>query len=650
MISQQNMANAIRMLSVQMIERANSGHPGLPLGFADVMSVLWQQFLRFDAKKPDWANRDRFILSNGHGSSMLYSLLYLAGYEKITIDELKSFRQFGAITAGHPEKDIKAGIEFSTGPLGQGLAGGVGMAIAERALNAKYGNAYINHKTYVAVGDGCLMEGISEEAISLAGHLKLNNLIVLWDNNKITIDGTTDITQSTDMHKRFQANNWRVLSCNGHNYQEIESALSQAQTSDKPVFIDCATTIGYGLPTKSGTPACHGAPVSGDEMAGLRQNLNWTSPDFIIPDDILSAWRTCGTRHTAERMENESITQSNPAFIAQMAATIPATIYDTLYAYKQELITNKTPIATRKASSLTLDKMVQECDVLMGGSADLAGACYTKTTTSTPISATNYAGNYIHYGIREHAMAGIMNGLSAHGGFIPFSSTFLSFVDYMKPAIRLASLMKQQEIFVLTHDSIAVGEDGPTHQPVEQLVSLRATPNLLVFRPADSVEVADCYELILQETTTPSAIVLSRQNLPVVRKNPANLSAKGAYILHQYDTTDITLLATGSEVSLALEIAEQLATENIFCTTISMPCQELFDRQPISYQQSILGTAPIIAIEAASALSWHKYVKSNGAIISIDTFGTSAPAKTTLFHYGFTATAIIDKIKSVSEK
>lgn len=642
MVQLSKMANALRVLSVDMIEKAKSGHPGMPLGMADVATVLWTRFLRFDASTPTWINRDRFILSNGHGSALLYALLYLTGFEEVSLDEIKNFRQWGSKTAGHPEKQLLSGVDFSTGPLGQGLAGAVGMALAESILNAKYGTDLINHKTYVFVGDGCLMEGISEEAISLAGHLGLKNLIALWDDNGITIDGATNIATSTDMKKRFEANGWQVLACDGHDFESIEHALEKAQNAVKPVLIDCKTTIGWGAPTKEGTSSCHGSPLGSIEIDGLRKKLNWTNEPFEIPADVLESWRAVGAKWEGTRQQWENRIQNTPyqnEFMEQMNMVVPPALSMQMASYKKQLIEEKKPISTRKASLRTLEILTNICDFLIGGSADLAGASFTKTSHAVTISKANYNGNYINYGIREHAMGGIMNGLAAHGGLLPFSSTFLSFVDYMKPAIRLACLMEEQEIYVLTHDSIGVGEDGPTHQPIEQLISLRATPNLNVFRPADSIEVAECYEIALQTAKTPSAMILSRQDLPVLRTtSEINLSSRGAYVLIEADKKrQITLVATGSEVSLAVEAQKLLAEKGIAAAVVSMPCWELFEKQAVAYQQEVLGTAPRLAIEAGSSLGWDRFIGETGAILAIDHFGASAPGKRVFKEYGFTA-------------
>lgn len=635
------MANALRILSVDMIEKAKSGHPGMPLGMADIATVLWTRFLHFDASEPNWINRDRFILSNGHGSALLYSLLYLTGFKDVTLDEVKNFRQLGSKTAGHPEKKLLSGVDFSTGPLGQGLAGAVGMALAERILNAKYKDELINHKTYVVVGDGCLMEGVSEEAISLAGHLELKNLIVLWDDNGITIDGSTKITTSTNMKKRFIANGWMVFSCDGHNFKAIERVLKKAQNASKPVLIDCKTTIGYGAPIKAGTSASHGSPLGSDEVKGLRKKLNWQADSFEIPFDILKAWRVVGNKWKRMRLQWEKTVQDSPKrreFIAQFNKEFSPTLSKQMADYKAQLIKEKKTISTRKASQGILEILTKTCDFLIGGSADLAGASFTKTSHAVTISKENYSGNYINYGIREHGMGGVMNGLAAYGGLLPFSSTFLSFVDYMKPAIRLACLMEEQEIYVLTHDSIGVGEDGPTHQPIEQLISLRSTPNLNVFRPADSVEVAECYEIALQTSKTPSVMILSRQELPVLRTvSESNLSSQGAYVLIEAKKErQITLIATGSEVSLAVDAQKQLAKKNISTAVVSMPCWELFEKQTLEYQQKVLGKAPRLVIEAGSSFGWDRFIGEVGAILAIDHFGISAPGKQIFKEFGFT--------------
>ncbi len=637
----QKMSNALRFLAVDMIEKAKSGHPGMPLGMADVLTVLWAKFLRFDASAPRWLNRDRFVLSNGHGSALLYALLYVTGFEDVTLDQLKNFRQWGSKTAGHPESTLISGVDFSTGPLGQGLSGAVGMAVAERILNERYGDDMMNHKTYVVVGDGCLMEGISEESAALAGHWNLKNLIVLWDDNKITIDGSTQISGSVDMRKRFESLGWLVLKCDGHNFDEIEKALERAQTSDKPVLIDCKTVIGFGAPHKAGTSASHGSPLGAEEVAGLRENLNWPYPPFEVPSDVLEAWRAVGVRGEGDRIQWEERTtrlEFDSDFLSQIYARVPIDVSEVMGDFKKKLIELKKPLATRKYSQSVLEILTEKLPFLIGGSADLAGACYTKTGSALPISAGAYAGNYLHYGVREFGMGGIMNGLAVHGGFVPFSSTFLSFVDYMKPAIRLACLMKLHTIYVLTHDSLGVGEDGPTHQPIEQLAGLRATPNLNVFRPADGVEVAECYEIALATKETPSAIVLSRQALPIVRTDSSeNLTAKGAYVLYEPATPrDVTLIATGSEVSLALNAKDLLAAEGVAAAVVSMPCWELFEQQSDSYRESVLGDAPRLAVEAGSSMGWDRFIGEVGAILAVDRFGASGPGERVMAEYGFT--------------
>lgn len=652
MVTQLQMANALRFLSVDMINKANSGHPGMPLGMADIATVLWTKFLKFDVAHPDWFDRDRFVLSNGHGSALLYSLLYTVGFGDISLDDLKSFRQVDSKTAGHPERELLCGVDYSTGPLGQGIAGAVGMALAERMMNARYGDELVNHKTYVFVGDGCLMEGLSEEAISLAGHLGLNRLIVLWDNNAITIDGSTSVSTSTDMHMRFEANGWRVLSCDGHNFEEIEDALTAAQTSDKPVLIDCKTTIGYGSPAKSGKSAAHGAPLGADETAATRKALDWPYAPFEIPSEILSVWRAAGSKgEGAWQLWNERLKASKKreSFLADIAGTLPSTFTKDMLVFKKELCKDSKPIASRKSSQKVLGELVKLIPNLIGGSADLTGANFTNTPTSVPVTKDNYAGNYINYGIREHIMAAAMAGMAAHGGFIPYGGTFLSFVDYMKPAIRLTALMGQRVLYVLTHDSIGVGEDGPTHQPIEQLASLRSTPNVLVFRPADAVEVAECYEAALEKPHNPSAMILSRQDLPLLRTGVnENKSAKGAYVLYEPDKPrKITLLATGSEVALAMQAKDELADLGIPAAVVSMPCLELFERQSTDYQNVVLGSAPRLAIEAGATFGWCKWVGFSGGVIGLDRFGQSGPGKELFKKFGFTKEAVVDKALSL---
>lgn len=640
------LSDAIRFLSVDMIERARSGHPGMPLGMADILTVLATKFLTVSPMMPSWPNRDRLIISNGHGSAGLYALMYLMGYPDVSLDELKNFRQWGSRTAGHPEKNLIDGIDFSTGPLGQGLASGVGMAIGAKMMQARFGSDIINHKVYVTVGDGCLMEGISEEAISLAGHLKLNNLIVLWDDNGITIDGSTAIATHTDQPARFKANGWTVITADGTNVNEIERALSAAQESDQPVFIDFKTIIGFGS-DKAGTSACHGAPLGAESIKKLRENRGWTCPPFVIPDALLAEWRAFGGRHESTRAQWESHLRASGKE-GDFYAFLRKEISFDVESYLKQVVSEKPALATRKASQNALNVLTVQVANLVGGSADLTGSNLTATTVSKPITAEDFSGNYIEYGIREHAMGAIMNGLAAYGGFIPYGGTFFTFMDYMKPAIRLGALMENQEIFVLTHDSIGVGEDGPTHQPIEQLATLRAMPNFLMFRPCDSVEVMESYEIALKSTKTPVALALSRQSVPTIRTDiDENKTARGGYVIYGEKTRDVTLIATGTEVSLAIEASRRLWDEGIHATVVSMPCMALFDQQDSVYRTETLGAAPRIAVEAAASFGWHKYADT---VIGLDHFGASAPASTLYQRYGLTPDHLIDEVKKVLGK
>ncbi len=615
----QKMANAARMLSVEMIEQAKSGHPGVALGMADIMTVLWTKFMHFDIQNTTWENRDRFVFSNGHGSSLLYSIFYLLGFPKMTLEQLKKFRQLGSITPGHPELGVTPGVDFSAGPLGQGIASSVGMALSAKIQKR-------NHKIYCSVGDGCLMEGVAQEAIALAGLWKLNNLIVLWDDNEITIDGKTNISSATNMKMRFEADGWQVLSCNGHDFGEIEKVLAEAQNSDKPVLIDCKTTIGFGAPTKAGKSASHGAPLGTEELQGLRKNLNWSYPAFEVPEDILSDWRQAGRRTTS--VENKKQ---------------PLKVAFSLKNLMSKWVIEKPEIATRKAGQQVLESVLKQCPEIIGGSADLGASNLTKTTESKEIMSPTYQGNYINYGVREHAMAAITNGIAAYGGFVPYASTFFVFSDYLRPSVRLAALMKLHEVFIFTHDSVATGEDGPTHQPIEHLASFRAMPNVTVFRPADSIETAESYMLAFQKIKGPSIIVLSRQNLPTIRNEiKENLTAKGAYVIREAKgKRKLTLLATGSEVTLALQIAEKIPN----CAVVSMPCWELFSEQPKSYQEQVLGMAPRLAIEMGASFGWQKWVGNDGLVIGIDSFGASAPGNKLIRHFGFTVPNILKWIQ-----
>lgn len=610
----QSMANAIRFLSADAIEKSKSGHPGMPLGMADVATVLFSKFIKLDAANPRWFDRDRFVLSAGHGSMLLYSLLYLTGYEDICLDDLKNFRQLGAKTAGHPEYGHLAGIDMTTGPLGQGITSAVGMALAERIIAAKYGEDVCSHYTYVIAGDGCLMEGISEEAISTAAHLGLSKLIVFWDNNNITIDGSVSAANSTDQIKRFQAVGWNTIEIDGHNYDQIEQAVAAAQKSDKPTLVACKTQIGYGAPTKCGTSKCHGSPLGAEELAAMRQNLNWNYEPFEVPADVLEAWRAAGSRsHDAFLAWEKRARAKGREFLDVIADKLPAGWDKELNELKRQAVKEKTKVATRKASQMCLEAIVPHIPEIVGGSADLAASNLTFTSASKTVTKDDYNGNNVMYGIREHAMAAIMNGMALHGGIIPFGGTFFVFSDYMRPgAMRLAALMGIRVIYVLTHDSIGVGEDGPTHQPIEHLASYRCMPNILTFRPCDVVETAEAWQIALEMEDKPSLLALTRQGLPLLRTSAeVNLSAKGGYVIAGEDKKrQATIIATGSEVSLAVEAMNKLAEEGIKVAVVSMPCTELFDAQPIDYQEQVLGKAPRIAVEAASKFRLGKICRS----------------------------------------
>jgi transketolase len=649
-----DMANAIRFLSMDAVQKANSGHPGMPMGMADIATVLFTQFLSFDPTDPDWPDRDRFVLSNGHGSMLLYSLLYLTGYPGMDIEQLKNFRQLGSATAGHPEYGHAAGIETTTGPLGQGIANAVGMALAERMLAAQFGDSVVDHYTYAFAGDGCLMEGISHEAISLAGHLRLNKLIVLFDDNKISIDGSTDLTVSDDQAARFTAAGWHVQAIDGHNPDEIADAISRARQSDAPSMIACRTVIGYGAPNKQGSEATHGAALGNDEIAATRKALSWPHAPFEIPQDILDAWRAAGTRGKDARAKWQDRLQSTDAatqqeFRRRIAGDLPAGWSEAVAALKRQFGEEQPKIATRQASKITLDTLAAAIPELVGGSADLTGSNLTLANDMTPVSAGDYGGRYLYFGVREHAMAAILNGLALHGGFVPYGATFLIFTDYCRPSIRLSALMRQRVIYVMTHDSIGLGEDGPTHQPVEHLASLRAIPNLNVFRPCDAIETAECWEAALQADATPSVIALSRQGLPSVRsgQDGNNLCARGAYVLAEAGgDRQVTLMATGSEVGLALAARDTLEADGIRTAVISAPCLELFDQQDEAYRNGVLGPDTVrIAIEAAVMMGWDRYVGPSGAVIGMQSFGASAPAEQLFEHFGITADAIVDAVR-----
>lgn len=649
----QSMANAIRFLSADAIEKSKSGHPGMPLGMADVATVLFSKFIKLDAANPRWFDRDRFVLSAGHGSMLLYSLLYLTGYEDICLDDLKNFRQLGAKTAGHPEYGHLAGIDMTTGPLGQGITSAVGMALAERIIAAKYGEDVCSHYTYVIAGDGCLMEGISEEAISTAAHLGLNKLIVFWDNNNITIDGSVSAANSTDQIKRFQAVGWNTIEIDGHNYDQIEQAVAAAQKSDKPTLVACKTQIGYGAPTKCGTSKCHGSPLGAEELAAMRQNLNWNYEPFEVPADVLEAWRAAGSRsHDAFLAWEKRARAKGWEFLDVIADKLPAGWDKELNELKRQAVKEKTKVATRKASQMCLEAIVPHIPEIVGGSADLAASNLTFTSASKTVTKDDYNGNNVMYGIREHAMAAIMNGMALHGGIIPFGGTFFVFSDYMRPAMRLAALMGIRVIYVLTHDSIGVGEDGPTHQPIEHLASYRCMPNILTFRPCDVVETAEAWQIALETEDKPSLLALTRQGLPLLRTSAeVNLSAKGGYVIAGEDKKrQATIIATGSEVSLAVEAMNKLAEEGIKVAVVSMPCTELFDAQPIDYQEQVLGKAPRIAVEAASKFGWEKYVGLEGDIIGMDGFGASGPAEELYKYFGITVEEVADAVKNCLKK
>jgi len=640
-----DLSNAIRILSVDAVQRANSGHPGMPMGMADVVTVLFKYYLRFNPKNPSWINRDRFILSAGHGSMLLYSLLYLTGYKSISIENIKNFRQIDSICAGHPEYVENSGIETTTGPLGQGIANGVGLALAEEILKNKLGKKVFNHKTYVLAGDGCLMEGISHEALSLAGHLKLKNLIMLFDNNSISIDGPTNLAVSDNFKKRFESYGWDYIEINGHNEKQIFNALKKVQKAKKPTVISCKTIIGFGSPNKSAKAAAHGSPLGEDEIALVRKKLNWKDPPFQIPKEILNEWRKIGSRGVKESEKWQK----------NYGKKIEKNNLDNIFkTEKQSIIKNLEAVATRKSSEKILSVLTEKLPNLIGGSADLSGSNNTKTKHHNIIKPGNFKGNYIHYGVREHAMCGIMNGLALHSDLIPYGGTFLIFSDYCKPSIRLAALMKQRVIYVLSHDSIGLGEDGPTHQPIEQLASLRSTPNLNVFRPADSTETFECWQLALQNSKTPSAIALSRQKINPIRKDfhEENKCANGAYeILRTNQNIELTILATGSEVSLACEISHKLATENIYTKVISMPCHEIFEKQTNDYKIKILNETKIkISIEAGKTECWKKYIGENGLAFGVDDFGKSAPYKKIYEHFNLTNDHIIKLTKNLLGK
>jgi transketolase len=643
-----HMANAIRALAMDAVEAAKSGHPGMPMGMADAAAVLFTRHLKFDPAAPDWPDRDRFVLSAGHGSMLLYALLYLTGYPGITLEDIKRFRQLGSPCAGHPEYGHAPGIETTTGPLGQGLGNAVGMALAERVLNARFGEGLVDHRTFVIASDGDLMEGVSHEACALAGHLKLNRLIVLFDDNGISIDGPTSLADSTDVVRRFEAYGWAASRVDGLDAAAVDHALTLAQSSEKPVLIACRTTIGYGAPKRAGTAKAHGEALGAEEVAGARAALGWPYGPFEIPADLLDKWRAAGSRGGAERKAWDARHAASPLrepFDAALSGKVPASLAPAIAKLKAKFAAEKPAIATRKASEHTLEVINAEMPNTFGGSADLTGSVFTKTKTDSVIAPGEYAGRFVHYGVREHAMAACMNGIALHRGLIPFGGTFLVFSDYCRPSIRLAALMGQRVIYVMTHDSIGLGEDGPTHQPIEHLAALRAIPNLLVFRPADAVETAECWDIALREASRPSVLVLSRQALPTVRtaSERENRSARGAYCLAESQAAaKVTLLATGSEVDIAVKARDLLSGEGVAARVVSMPCWELFEEQGEAYVQAMLGPDTIrVAIEAAVPMGWGRYIGKDGAFVGMHGFGASAPYKELYKHFGITAEAAV---------
>jgi len=657
-VAPKQLANAIRALTMDAVQAANSGHPGMPMGMADVATTLFTQYLKYDPQAPKWADRDRFVLSAGHGSMLIYSLLHLTGYARPTTEDIANFRQLGSPCAGHPENFELAGIETTTGPLGQGVATAVGMALAERHLNAVFGDDVVDHRTWVIAGDGCLMEGINHEAAGLASHLKLGRLVLLWDDNQITIDGPTSLSTSEDIPARYRAYGWHVVACDGHDPADIARALDEAIADPRPSLVACRTIIGYGAPNKQGTSATHGSALGADEVAAARQVLEWENPAFDLPDAIVAAWREAGARGAPVRAEWEQRLANHPEraeFGRRMAGTLPEGF--SLDAYLADLLAKPQKVATRKASELALEAINVALPETIGGSADLTPSNNTKTKALTPITSADYSGRYIHYGIREFGMAAAMNGLALHGGIIPYGGTFLVFADYARPAIRLSALQQARVVYVMTHDSIGLGEDGPTHQPVEHIMSLRVIPNLDVYRPCDTIETAETWALALAKADGPSLLALSRQNLPQLREDVTeNLTARGAYRLRAAKADrKVLLIGTGSEVELAVEVADALEAQGIGADVVSMPCWSRFDAQPQDYRDSVLPDLPPeqllrVSIEAGVTMGWERYTMARGLRFGIDTWGASAPAPDLYRHFGLTAEAIVPKVKSALDE
>lgn len=646
------MANAIRALSIDAVEKANSGHPGMPMGMADVATALFRDHLTFDPADPTWADRDRFVLSAGHGSMLLYSLLHLTGYD-VSMDDLRSFRQLGSKTAGHPEYGHCPGVETTTGPLGQGLATAVGMAIAERMLNARFGDDLVDHRTYVIAGDGCLMEGISHEAVDLAGHLRLSRLIVLFDDNQISIDGSTSLSTSIDQRRRFEASGWHTIAVDGHDQDAVSKAIAEARSSDRPTLIACRTVIGFGAPTKAGTSGVHGSPLGAQEAAAAKEALGWSHEPFEIPDDVRAEWLATGERGKKEHTAWQSrlagaAPELRDRFLADLGGQATAATITELDHVRRDFAEQQVALATRQSSQKVLDRLVTVQPNLIGGSADLSGSNGTKAASQRAITADDFSGDYINYGIREHAMGAVMNGISLHGGFIPYAGTFLVFADYARPSIRLSALMGVGPVYVMTHDSIGLGEDGPTHQPVEHLASLRAMPNVDVIRPADAVETAEAWKVAMQRRSNPTVLVLSRQSLPALpgEVGTGDRVARGGYLVLDPPQRSATLLATGSEVSIALDAAARLSEEGIACAVASIPCMELFAEQDATYRDEVLGSAPRIAVEAAVRQGWDALLRPGDDFIGMSGFGASGPAEQLYQHFGITVDAVASVVRA----